>query len=153
MEFDGNDHALALVSRALQLWGAMTSRTLAAMPLIAARFLKRLRASLLAFLVLGLVINPSLTFVSELHGADHAVATQADGHHHDNAGLHDGAPDSDHTEGTHGLLHQSSGGAFSDSVAVITLPAVVYALVMVALPTPLTVALQHLTGPFRPPIA
>jgi len=132
----------------------MTSRTLTAMTLFAARLSTLLRASLLALLVLGLAVNPTLTFVGELHGADHTRAVNAVGHHHDEAGLHDDAPDTDHTEGAHGLLHQSSGGgSFSDSVAVIKLPAVPYEPVVIALPTPLPVPLQHVTGPFRPPIA
>ena len=132
----------------------MTSLTLTTMRLFTARLSILLRASLLALLVLGLAVNPALTFVGELHGADHALLAEAGGHHHDEAGLHDDAPDTDHTEGAHGLLHQSSGGgAFSDSVAVITLPAVAYEPVVIALPTPLPVPLQHVTGPFRPPIA
>jgi len=132
----------------------MTSRTLTAMPFSATRLSHLLRTCLLALLVLGLAVNPALAFVGELHGADHALVAAEDGHHHDDAGLHDEAPDSDHTEGAHGLLHQSSsGGAFTGCVAVIALPAAPYGPVVFALPTPLPVPLQHLTGPFRPPIA
>ncbi len=132
----------------------MTLGTIKLMLSFAARLSKLLRTSLLALLVLGLAVNPALAFVGELHGADHALLVEADGHHHDDAGLHDDAPGSDHTDGTHGLLHQSSsGGAFTDCVAVIALPAAAFGPVVFALPATTSAPLQHLTGPFRPPIA
>lgn len=118
-----------------------------------ARLSTLLRASLLVLLVLGLVIKPALAFVGELHAIDHALATQADEHEHEQADGHDDTPDPDHSKGAHALMHQAtSAGAFTDDLAVLTLPTVAYEPVVVPGPAASPVALKHITGPFRPPI-
>jgi hypothetical protein len=79
-----------------------------------------LRSAFLALLVLGMVVNPTLAAVGELHAIDHAAAawdhdrgghahsTDTDDHHHAHPG---GQPDHDHATGAHGLMHQ--GGTVS----------------------------------------
>lgn len=118
-----------------------------------------LRSALLTLLMLGLVINPVLAAVGELHGLEHAAMAAS-------AGLHDHAhqegsdhphpgddADPEHASGLHGLLHQT--GSVSE-----TLPEGLSAL-LVQLPPEADLpefGMSHRPGdspnlPFRPPIA
>ncbi|GAA4797753.1 hypothetical protein [Lysobacter hankyongensis] len=125
-----------------------------------ARAKRFLRASLLALLVLGLMIRPVLSGLSEMHAADHAMAIgeHADGHPHpeDHAPpsqADDGTPMEDHTSGTHGLMHQPGGHNTLELVAEIRIPSAPRA---VENPPDLArsgLPLQPPSTPFRPPIA
>jgi hypothetical protein len=133
-----------------------------------------LRASLLALLVLGLIIQPMLTRLSETHEAEHAMGLDehADGHGHPHDHPHDLAqhphqgedapgegakgedvPGEDHTSGIHGLMHQPGGYSTLEWIVGIAIP-----------PGPRHVQsppdrvrcglpLQPPSTPFRPPIA
>lgn len=120
-----------------------------------------LRASLLALLVLGIVIKPILASAFELHTADHALSVQdndpdhdpSEGVDHDLPGI-DGERGQDHTQGVHGLLHEGKcGGAYSDTVVALSLPLAPYQATLIPLPVISPVSLQHIAGPFRPPIS
>jgi hypothetical protein len=126
------------------------------------RHCRRLR-TVLVLLVLGMVVNPTLAAVGELHGIEHAaMADHADvhahahpddpGHHHDHDRHGDGS-DSGHASGGHGLMHQ--GGSLS-----VTMPEEALSVSDVALCEPLLPEFRrlHFSGdapdlPFRPPIA
>ena len=120
-----------------------------------------LRASLLALLVLGIVIKPILASAFELHTADHALSLQdndsdhdpSDGRDHNLAEI-DGERGQDHTQGVHGLLNEGKcGGAYSDTVVALSLPLAPYQATLIPLPVISPVSLQHIAGPFRPPIS
>jgi hypothetical protein len=124
------------------------------------RLSRLLRASFLALLVLGLIIKPVLTQLSELHVAEHAMAVAAaDAHDHDHdsdGDTEDGRnPDrDDHATGAHGLMHQSGGSTtLTGLVPSISVP-MVYAR-MPDLPIPDAIGVPHEvpSSPFRPPIA
>jgi hypothetical protein len=113
-----------------------------------------LRASLLLLLVLGLVVRPVLNHVGELHGIEHAATAAAEhGHAHPGDDSHVSDHDSDHTKGTHGLLHQADAGAAAGilidfGVSALHMPkAKAPSLEFLAEPRRLP------STPFRPPIA
>lgn len=118
-----------------------------------------LRASLLALLVLGLMIRPVLSGLSETHAAEHAMAIweHADGHGHP----HDHTPDphaddhtpsEDHASGTHGLMHQPGGHSTLELTVGIEVPPA--SRHTQSLPNPARPGLpqQAPSNPFRPPI-
>lgn len=117
-----------------------------------------LRASFLALLVLGLMIKPVLAQLSALHAAEHAVAVAADAHGHDHGADgtdDDGDPEQDdHTNGAHGLMHQSGGSTTLTGLAASMFVPMVYAR-MPDLPIPDAIGVPHEvpSSPFRPPIA
>lgn len=113
-----------------------------------------LRTSLLVLLVLGVIIRPALTHIGELHAVEHAVLADADGHGHDHEDDHDDEPGTDHTQGTHGLMHQAStGGASGEMAAMIVLPAV-HGSGGILTPADVSrVPAHRFVTPFRPPIA
>ncbi|HEY1137034.1 MAG TPA: hypothetical protein VGE64_06045 [Xanthomonadaceae bacterium] len=119
-----------------------------------------LRASLLALLVLGLMIRPVLSGLSETHAAEHAMAIgeHADdhGHPHDhapNSHADDDAADEDHTSGTHGLMHQPGGHTTLELAVEISVPpAPRHALLLPDLART-GLPQQPPSTPFRPPIA
>jgi uncharacterized protein involved in copper resistance len=124
-----------------------------------ARVKRLFRASLLALLVLGMMIRPVLSGLSEGHAAEHAAAAMhmdGPGHPHDHApdSHTDGdAPAEDHTSGTHGLMHQPGGYTTFDLVAGIEVPPALRHS-----QSPLNLARSGLpqqppSTPFRPPIA
>lgn len=123
------------------------------------RFIRQLsclmRASLLVLLALGLLTKPVLSAVSEIHTLAHPELITADdhGHSHD-VQTDDDERKADHTQGSHGLMHQAGpGGAFDHSTARLDVPmaAPYAALLPAANPRPRSSA--RLTSPFRPPIA
>ncbi|MFP5373942.1 MAG: hypothetical protein ACLGHW_03460 [Gammaproteobacteria bacterium] len=111
-------------------------------------------------LALGMVVNPVLAAVGELHGMEHAaMASAEDMHEHAHASdsqphdHHGGGDDSDHASGGHGLLHQV--GSASDPLPDIALDISVQSASGPLLPES---GQSHLPGdspnlPFRPPIA
>lgn len=120
-----------------------------------------MRASLLALLVLGIVIKPVLASAFELHAFDHAISTLGNDHGHDQPGAEDheassleGQPSQSDAQGLHSLLHEeNNGGAYFDCMVAVNLPDVPYAAMVLPLPVASLVSLQHIAGPFRPPIA
>lgn len=128
-----------------------------------------LRASLLALLVLGLIIKPVLSQISDLHSVEHAalaMASEHDGdhdhgheHHHDHDhGAPEGSPKADPDEergkGAHGLMHQVGvGGASLDIASSLLVVPVIPPTTVLPMPKTSSVPLQNLATPFRPPIA
>jgi hypothetical protein len=115
------------------------------------------RVCLLALLVLGMMIEPVLAQLSELHAAEHATEVTADVHDHGHETgdtHHGGDPEQDdHASGTHGLMHQSGGcSTLTGPVAGMSVPEV-YARTP-DLPIPDTIGVPHAvpSSPFRPPI-
>lgn len=116
--------------------------------------------ALRVLLMLGMVVNPVLAAVGELHGMEHAaMASGDDVHDHAHASdsqphdHHGGGDDSDHASGGHGLLHQT--GSAADPLPDATLDISVRAASGPLLPDS---GRSHLPGdspdlPFRPPIA
>lgn len=113
-----------------------------------------LRAGFLVLLVLGLVIKPALSHITELHTVEHAALADADGHGHAHDGDHDdGEPAQDHVKGAHGLMHQANMGAFSDALPTLALqPRHLYASTL-PIPDSPAAPRQFVATPFRPPIA
>lgn len=127
------------------------------------RHVRRLRIALLALLVLGMAIAPTLAAVGELHRIEHAATATGDDahghahaaggeptHHHDHSG--DGS-DPDHATGLHGLMHQAGS-------ASVAMPDALPAVTRVSLREPLLPEFRRLDLPgdtpdlpFRPPIA
>ena len=122
--------------------------------LFPSRHRRLLQTCAFALLLLGLLCQPVLGFVGELHAIEHAaVAGHADEHAGDHADAAGDEGEPDHALGEHGLLHQCSGGASS-------IPPAHPMLVLATGPTttlPIVEASQPvgavLTLPFRPPIA
>ena len=114
-----------------------------------------LRASVLALLVLGLMIKPVLSQISELHAAEHAVAADVHGHDHGADSTDDGGDpeQDDHTSGAHCLMHQVGGSTTLTGLAASMFVPMIYAR-MPDLPIPDAISVPHdvPSSPFRPPI-
>lgn len=113
-----------------------------------------MRASLLAMLLLGILVKPTLIHISDLHAAEHAVLAEAQHAHsdHDDAD-HAGHPaDDGHTNGPHGLMHQADTGGSSIPLFSLTSAAVLPPDPMLGMPDYAVVPRQRSTSPFRPPI-
>ena len=119
--------------------------------------LRRLfRASFLALLVLGLMINPVLAQLGEFHAAEHAVAADAHGHDHRADGTNDGddPEQDDHTSGSHGLMHQNGGSTtLTGLVASMSVPMVYTRMPDLPIPDAIGIPQEVPSSPFRPPIA
>lgn len=115
------------------------------------------RPALLLLLMFGLIVTPILDQLGDLHGAEHAAAQALEhGHAHASVGVsgheHPGERESDHRDGSHGLLHLSTG-------IIVALPDAPLRVVLqpvggVWLPIPIAPALpgDPSSLPFRPPI-
>ncbi|TAK38647.1 MAG: hypothetical protein EPO30_03735 [Lysobacteraceae bacterium] len=120
-----------------------------------------LRATLLVLLALGVVVNPLLGAVSELHGVEHAatadvVDDHGHGHAHPTGTDHRGGipePDADHSLGSHGLLHQGAGVTAALPEVLSVLPSDAPAQTRIAVPEPPHLPDDLASLPFRPPIA
>lgn len=128
------------------------------MPAFNSRLSVFIRVSLLALLMVGVALKPMLGSLCETHALAHVPSIH--GHQHDVAGDHDHESpashqmDRDHAGGSHGLLHEGDqGGAYADIAVAIVIPAAPYGRTLVGTPPAAAVSQQHLTGPFRPPIA
>ena len=116
-----------------------------------------LHAALLVLVAIGVLLQPVLGALGELHGLEHAAALQSDhGHsHHDG---HDQPDDGDDALGDpigeHGLLHQ---GGVATSMALIEPAFLLLPPISVGDPLDRSHApgppTSRLTLPFRPPIA
>jgi hypothetical protein len=111
------------------------------------------RASLLGLLMLAVAFKPMSSLVCDMHQLTHVLAATG------LVSLHQDSPaerqlDADHAKGAHGLLHSGDeSGAYVGFSAEVTVPALRLDAVAVSLPTELPVPMQHVTKPFRPPIA
>lgn len=124
----------------------------------ASRFLSLLRTGVLVLVALSLLAQPVVAAVSQIHGVGHpeiASAAQAAHEHEDwQAGApHDEDEPSGHTDGSHGLMHQTCGGAFDRGVVRLELPSPVGSEIRVPAPDDSVRITTRLTSPFRPPIA
>lgn len=127
-----------------------------------------LRAGLLALLVLGLIIQPMLTRLSETHEAEHALGLDehGDGHGHPHNHPHDLAqhpqhgedakgediPGEDHTSGIHGLMHQPGGYSTLEWIVGIAIPHAPRHVQSVPDRVRCGLPQQPPSTPFRPPI-
>lgn len=126
------------------------------------RLSRLLRASFLAMLVLGLVIQPVVAQLSDLHAVEHAAAAIAEhGHDHGPGNVNladthgDEAPgQDDHSAGSHGLMHQAGGSStLTASALALSVPSVYAPAADLPMPASARIPQQSPTNPFRPPIA
>lgn len=112
----------------------------------------------MALLLLGVVLNPVLAYVGDIHELEHASVgsqTDADDHHQDETAAADGDNADDRTADVwHGLMHVCDAHGASVAVFFVPMIAVIPQTHAAVFPptAPLT-SLQHIAGPFRPPIA
>ncbi|MHB8911153.1 MAG: hypothetical protein ACYC42_00545 [Lysobacter sp.] len=111
----------------------------------------------MALVLLSVVLNPVVAYVGDVHELEHAsVASQTDAvDHHD---VETAVADSGKAEGRtadvwHGLMHVDHTHGATTPASLVPLIAVVPQNHAVIFPptAPLT-PLQHIAGPFRPPI-
>ena len=116
----------------------------------------------MAMLLLGLVVQPVMAQLSDLHAVEHAAAAIAEhGHDHGpghvdlaDAGDQESPDQDDHAAGTHGLMHQSGGFTTLTSVMPgLSVPTAFGRMQDLPLPASARIPRQSLTNPFRPPIA
>lgn len=111
----------------------------------------------MALLLLGVVLNPVLAYVSDIHEVEHASAGShgdVDDHHQIDAAVADGDNEDDRTADIwHGLMHVGHAHGASTDALFASMIAVMPPAQAAAFPptAPLT-PLQHIAGPFRPPI-
>lgn len=120
-----------------------------------------LRAITMALLLLGVVVNPVLAYVSDIHEVEHASAGShgdVDDHHQADAAVADSDSDSDSEDDRtadvwHGLMHVGHAhGASTDTLFAPMIAALPPAQAAAFPPTAPLTPLQHIAGPFRPPI-
>ncbi len=131
-----------------------------------------LRVGLLTLLVLGLMIRPVLSGLSDMHAADHAIAADAQGtdhghghddnHSDDHSGDHrhdpapqpdDGGTGEDHASGLHGLMHQAGGWTSAELAYDLQIPPALHRDAGPPNPAGSGQPQQSPFHPFRPPIA
>jgi hypothetical protein len=126
------------------------------------RLSRLLRASFMAVLLLGLIIQPVTAQLTNLHAVEHAAAALAEhGHDHGpgdvdltDAGGEDGPGQDEHAAGAHGLMHQCGGSTTLTSlVPTLSVPIAFARMQDLPLPASARIPRQSLTTPFRPPIA
>lgn len=115
----------------------------------------------MVLMALGLLTRPVVTAISEMHAVAHPELAAHDASEHSHgesvdvadAGRtsDDGQPE--HTEGPHGLMHQSSGGAFDRGIAALEVPIVSGRHLLVPAVGNTARIPERLSSPFRPPIA
>ena len=83
-----------------------------------------LRASLLVFLVLGMMVQPVLNHIGNLHATEHAQSADTAGNGHDlgQSETRDTSPDPGHPKGAHILMHLAAAGATADIAPTVVLP-------------------------------
>lgn len=126
------------------------------MSAVSSRLRIALRTFTLVLLLLGVALNPAVAYMGGIHEADHATAVEeADtvGHHHVAAAIAEPGPADGDTDGWHGLMHADHAHGASSAMLSLPLIAVVPQNHAAVFPptAPLT-TLQHIAGPFRPPI-
>ena len=124
-------------------------------------FSSRLQSALcaitMALLLLGVVLNPVLAYVGDLHELKHAsVSSENDAHDHHQ--LETAVADGDNADDRaadvwHELMHVGHAHGASTAAFFVPMVAAIPQTHAVAFPptAPLT-PLQHIAGPFRPPI-
>lgn len=111
-----------------------------------------LRGFFLALLLLGVTTRPMLASFCDVHVLGDLVAGLIEDHQ--GSAAHDHANDRDHERGAHDTLHQGSNSvAYADIVPVIILPVGPYGAAGIPVAAAEPVPMQHVAGPFRPPIA
>lgn len=122
----------------------------------ATRILSLLRTGLLVLVALGLLSQPVVAAISQMHTFAHPEIIDAPAAHaHDEAqpdNSHDEGEQPSHTDGSHGLMHQTSGGAFDRGLVRLELPASSGGEILVPAIDDSVRVTTCLTSPFRPPI-
>jgi hypothetical protein len=117
------------------------------------RLRRLLSAALLGALMLATIAKPLAASVCETHQLGHTFASAGGAPRHVDSAA-ERQMDADHARGAHGLLHAGDeGSTYADIAAVLTVPAVRFESVPIALPTAMAVPTRHVGRPFRPPIA
>lgn len=112
----------------------------------------------MGLLLLGIVVNPVLASIGDIHESNHAAhGLQADPHPYDGAGTSsaDHAAQAPHADDVwHGLMHACHTHGPTTTGSMLAVIAAVPGAGAVIFPAtaPLTPR-QHIAGPFRPPIA
>lgn len=123
----------------------------------ASRILSLLRTGLLVLVAFGLLSQPVVAAISQLHTFAHPVIVEAPAAHvHDETQPdrpHDEGEQPSHTDGPHGLMHQTSGGAFDRGLVRLELPTSLGGEILVPAIDDSVRVTTRLTSPFRPPIA
>ncbi|HKZ09151.1 MAG TPA: hypothetical protein VJL61_00415 [Rhodanobacteraceae bacterium] len=107
---------------------------------------------MLAFLVLGLIVQPVLNHVGNLHAMEHAQSADTAGNGHEHGGNGDLASDPGHPQGAHTLMHLAMGGATADIAPTVVLPSAMPLPELTPLSNPTDAPSHHPSTPFRPPI-
>ena len=129
-----------------------------AMISLSKRTISALRSASIALLLLGLVLNPLLAYMGDVHHLDHAAASsEIDvGHHYqiDNITPDNSSSEDDFNDMWHGLMHASHTHAAWETTFFVSLPALIPRSHTAVFPPVVSLSpRQHFVGPFRPPIA
>ena len=116
------------------------------------------RSASIALLLLGLVLNPLLAYMGDMHHLEHATVSfeTDDTHHHqiDDAISDNGSEDGQSEDVWHGLMHAGHTHAAWEARFFVSMPALVHRTHSAVFPPAASLSpRQHLVGPFRPPIA
>ncbi len=117
-----------------------------------------LRSVFIALLLLGLVLNPLLAYMGDIHHLDHAIASSeidVDHHHQiDNLSIDNASAENDSSDIWHGLMHAGHTHAAWGMTFFVSLPALIPGSYTAVFPPVVSLSpRQHFVGPFRPPIA
>jgi hypothetical protein len=122
-----------------------------------------LRLSLLMLLVLGLMIKPVLSGLSDTHALEHASVLEFHADHHDHGHSHDhddvqidmsgDDSDEDHALGMHALMHQASAQPGAEWAPRFDWPLMIYYAEELGDVPYRGITKSPPTTPFRPPIA
>lgn len=125
------------------------------MPAASSIFLSALRAITMALLLLGVVFNPVVAGARDIHVLESTGSHADTGHQHQVETEADGDDHEDDPDGSswHGLMHADCAHGATSEAWFAALPRFLPLGHDVVLPptAPLT-SLQHIAGPFRPPI-
>ena len=129
-----------------------------AMISLSKRTITALRSAAIALLLLGLVLNPLLAYMGDVHHLDHPTASsEIDvGHHHqiDDVVSDKARSEDDSSDIWHGLMHVGHTHAAWGMTFFVSLPALIPRSHTAVFPPVVSLSpRQHLVGPFRPPIA
>lgn len=127
------------------------------MPAFRSPPLSVLRAVTVVLLLLGIVLNPVLAYVGDIHERGHgseASASAADHQHRGDTAADAGDDAQDRAADVwHGFMHVGHGhGASTPAFLLPKIAAVAQNHAVAFPPTAPMTPLQHLAGPFRPPI-
>lgn len=122
---------------------------------MATHFRSCLRAAALALLVLGMMVQPILIGIGQVHEVEHAMFSDASHAHeftddHHGGGASQGGPG--HATGSHSLMHHHATVVVADMPWIAPLSAVQPAGTSEFAFSDCAVPVGRCTGPFRPPI-